>query len=140
VSFTDGTVPVLQEHWRSVVRSPEGFRYPISAIPTRVLVADKDGKLIPQNHFSQTWARAVRRVGMPPGTRFHDLRHTYASALIAAGCSVKVSRRTSATRARQPRWTHTAICGPKTRTEPGPPSRPSSAVVCHQRVTTRRPA
>ena len=29
-------------------------------------------------------------IGLPPGTRFHDLRHTYASALIASGCSVKV--------------------------------------------------
>lgn len=55
-----------------------------------LLVADKDGAPIPQNRFSQTWARAVRRVGLPPGTRFHDLRHTYASALIASGCSVKV--------------------------------------------------
>ena len=55
-----------------------------------LLVADKDGEPIPQNRFSQTWARAVRRVGMPPGTRFHDLRHTYANALIASGCSVKV--------------------------------------------------
>jgi integrase len=58
--------------------------------PADLLVADKDGAPIPQNRFSQSWARAVRRVGMPRGTRFHDLRHTYASALIAAGCSVKV--------------------------------------------------
>ncbi len=60
------------------------------ANPAELLVADKDGAPIPQNRFSQTWARAVRRVGLPPGTRFHDLRHTYASALIASGCSVKV--------------------------------------------------
>jgi integrase len=55
-----------------------------------LLVADKNGSPIPQNRFSQTWARGVRRAGLPPGTRFHDLRHTYASALIASGCSVKV--------------------------------------------------
>jgi len=58
--------------------------------PAELLVADRDGGPIPQNRFSQTWARAVRRVGLPPGIRFHDLRHTYASALIASGCSVKV--------------------------------------------------
>jgi integrase len=58
--------------------------------PAALLVADRDGRPIPQNRFSQTWARAVRRVGLPPGTRFHDLRHTYASAMIASGCSVKV--------------------------------------------------
>jgi integrase len=58
--------------------------------PADLLVADKDGAPIPQNRFSQTWARAVHRSGLPAGTRFHDLRHTYASALIASGCSVKV--------------------------------------------------
>jgi integrase len=58
--------------------------------PDDLLVADKDGSPIPQNRFSQTWARAVKRAGLPAGTRFHDLRHTYASALIASGCSVKV--------------------------------------------------
>jgi len=62
------------------------------AAPADLLVAGKDGVPIPQNRFSQTWSRAVRRAGLPPGTRFHDLRHTYASALIASGCSVKVVR------------------------------------------------
>ncbi len=56
---------------------------------TGLLVADADGNPIPQNRFSQTWARAVVRAGLPKGTRFHDLRHTFASALIANGCSVK---------------------------------------------------
>jgi len=60
------------------------------AAPTDLLVADRDGSPIPQNRLSQTCARAVRKVGLPAGTRFHDLRHTYASALIASGCSVKV--------------------------------------------------
>jgi integrase len=53
-------------------------------------VTDTGGSPIPQNRFSQRWARSVRRAGLPEGTRFHDLRHTYASALIASGCSVKV--------------------------------------------------
>ena len=42
-----------------------------------------------QNRFSASWARAVARAGLPRGTRFQDLRHTFASALIAYGCSVK---------------------------------------------------
>ena len=54
-----------------------------------LLVGDLAGAPIPQNRFSQTWARTVERVGLPPGTRYHDLRHTFASALISAGCSVK---------------------------------------------------
>lgn len=32
----------------------------------------------------------MKKAGLPTGVRFHDLRHTYASALIANGCSVKV--------------------------------------------------
>ena len=54
-----------------------------------LLVADGEGNPIPQNRFSQTWSRAVQKAGLPAGTRFHDLRHTFASALIASGCSVK---------------------------------------------------
>jgi integrase len=61
-----------------------------SAAVTDLLVPDKDGGPIPQNRFSQTWACAVRRSGLPNGARFHDLRHTFPSALIASGCSVKV--------------------------------------------------
>jgi len=33
------------------------------------------------------FAAAVTRAGLPAGTRFHDLRHYYASVLIDAGCS-----------------------------------------------------
>jgi integrase len=54
-----------------------------------LLVPGDGGGPIPQNRFSATWARAVTRAGLPKGTRFHDLRHTFASALIASGCSVK---------------------------------------------------
>ena len=32
----------------------------------------------------------MKAAGLPQGTRFHDLRHFYASALIAAGLNVKV--------------------------------------------------
>jgi integrase len=32
----------------------------------------------------------VKAAGLPPGTRFHDLRHFYASALIAANLNPKV--------------------------------------------------
>ena len=43
-----------------------------------------------RTRFSDMWRLAVERGGLPAGTRFHDLRHTYASLLIRAGCSVKV--------------------------------------------------
>jgi integrase len=57
--------------------------------PGPLLVWDANGDPIPQNRFSTSWARAVARAGLPTGTRFHDLRHTYSSALISSGCSAK---------------------------------------------------
>lgn len=78
VPLADFVVGELAEY---VKRFPAG--------PLGLLVADVDGNPIPQNRFSQTWARSLAKAGLPAGTRFHDLRHTYASALINAGCSVK---------------------------------------------------
>lgn len=43
-----------------------------------------------RNRFSEQWRRAVEAAGLSEGTRFHDLRHTYASTLIEAGESVTV--------------------------------------------------
>jgi len=39
--------------------------------------------------FNMTWRKAVKRAGLPEGTGFHELRHYYASLLIASGASVK---------------------------------------------------
>ena len=48
------------------------------------------GKIVKRNSFGQCWRQAVSRAGLPAGTRFHDLRHFYASALIAANLNPKV--------------------------------------------------
>ncbi len=37
------------------------------------------------NWFKRHFKPAVLRAGLPPGTRFHDLRHSYAAMLIAQG-------------------------------------------------------
>ena len=39
--------------------------------------------------FSQRWERALKRAGIQKGVRFHDLRHTCAAFLTAAGASPK---------------------------------------------------
>lgn len=54
------------------------------------LVFGDDGK--PRRHntfYLQVFKPAVVRAGLPPETRFHDLRHTYASLMIAAGVNPK---------------------------------------------------
>jgi integrase len=47
------------------------------------------GGPVKRNTFEKTWREACKTAGCP-GTRLHDLRHAYASALIDAGESVKV--------------------------------------------------
>ncbi|HLM64982.1 MAG TPA: hypothetical protein VK306_11840 [Acidimicrobiales bacterium] len=60
------------------------------------------GEPVDSNKLGYHWRRATRRAGVD-GVRFHDLRHVYASMLIAAGCSVKRCRRRSGTRRRPQR-------------------------------------
>jgi integrase len=40
--------------------------------------------------YGTHWHRALRAAGLPLSLRFHDLRHTYASWLVAAGVNFKV--------------------------------------------------
>lgn len=39
------------------------------------------------------WHRSAKQAELPSWATFHDLRHFYASLLIARGCSVKVIQR-----------------------------------------------
>jgi len=54
------------------------------------MFADAAGLPVKRNTFGKTWRAAVDDAGLEKGLRLHDLRHAYASALIAAGESVKV--------------------------------------------------
>ncbi len=58
--------------------------------PHDVVVTNAIGKIVKRNSFGQCWREAVSKAGLPKGTRFHDLRHFYASALIAANLNPKV--------------------------------------------------
>ena len=57
--------------------------------PHGLLVTNRVGKPVRRSSFGECWQTAVKSAGLPPGTRFHDLRHFYASALIAAGLHPK---------------------------------------------------
>nr|MBA2752202.1 site-specific integrase [Actinomycetota bacterium] len=46
-----------------------------------------------RNTVGSMWHRAAAKSGLPEWATFHDLRHFYASLLIARGCSVKVVQR-----------------------------------------------
>ncbi|MCZ2850016.1 tyrosine-type recombinase/integrase [Modestobacter sp. VKM Ac-2978] len=46
------------------------------------------GTVYGREHYGATFTAAVKRAGLPAGTTSHDLRHHYASVLLAAGESV----------------------------------------------------
>jgi integrase len=54
-----------------------------------LLFTNRDGKPWSRNRFGEVWRAAVARAKLPTGTRFHELRHFYASLLIRHGESVK---------------------------------------------------
>ena len=58
--------------------------------PDGVIISGRYGKMLARNTFNHHWRQAVKAAGLPAGTRFHDLRHWYASTLIAANLNPKV--------------------------------------------------
>ena len=57
-------------------------RWPVNE--TGLVMTNRCGRMVRRSSFGTCWQAAVAAAGLPPGTRFHDLRHFYASTLIAA--------------------------------------------------------
>lgn len=82
VSLPDDLLTMLSEHVRAF--TPEGQ-------PDRWLFTVDDA---PMSDNAVTWRwRATRKAAGLDRVRLHDLRHFYASGLIAAGCSVVTVQR-----------------------------------------------
>lgn len=58
--------------------------------PGGVLITNRIGKIAQRSSFGTCWREAVEAAELPQGTRFHDLRHFYASGLIKANLNPKV--------------------------------------------------
>lgn len=58
--------------------------------PDGLIFTGDTGEAIRRAQWSPIWRPAALEAGLPPRAGFHALRHFYASALIAKGCSVKV--------------------------------------------------
>jgi integrase len=56
----------------------------------QLVVTNRSGRPVQRSTFGTCWRDAVKKAGLPVGTRYHDLRHFYASTLIAAGVYPKV--------------------------------------------------
>jgi integrase len=57
--------------------------------PGQVIMSNVAGRLVQRNAFGDIWRAAVKAAGLPQGTRYHALRHFYASALIAGTATRK---------------------------------------------------
>lgn len=57
--------------------------------PSGLVFVNDAGSPLRRTAFSDIWRPAVAKVGAPPGTGYHALRHYYASLLIGRGESVK---------------------------------------------------
>ncbi|TDQ45994.1 tyrosine-type recombinase/integrase [Actinorugispora endophytica] len=76
---------ILEEIRRHMLRYEPG--------PEKVLISNTWKAIAKPSSFNSCWAKAVEKAGLPTGTRFHDLRHFYASSLIAAGVNAKAIQR-----------------------------------------------
>ena len=78
VPVDDGVLEAIAEHIRKFPPGPDGF-----------LITNRLRKPVRRSSFGNRWKLAVKKAGLPPRTRFHDLRHFYASTLIAANLHPK---------------------------------------------------
>lgn len=58
--------------------------------PFGLIITNRSSRPVGRSSFWECWADAVEAAGLPKGTRFHDLRHFFASTLIAANIGPKV--------------------------------------------------
>src|SRR5207244_3823414 len=83
VDLDEGTVRVL-DRWRARLRD-EGLPHGLDDW----MFCNTAGRFLNPEAVSQRFDRIVRRTELPR-VRFHDLRHTHASLLVAAGVPIKV--------------------------------------------------
>jgi integrase len=92
ISLPLSAVELLRQHRKAQLelRLHLGMGKPESEA---LVFCDHEGKPISPNYLSIMWRRAIAGLNIPQ-VKFHALRHSHASALIAAGVDVvKVSRR-----------------------------------------------
>jgi len=77
VPMADAVLEALSDHLAAFPPGPDGL-----------VVTYVDGRPVRRNRFGAMWRQTEARAGLD--FRYHDLRHHFASALIAGGCSVKV--------------------------------------------------
>jgi integrase len=92
IDLDDDTTDVLAT-W-SAQQTAERALWGQAWVDTGHVFTSEDGEPVHADHVAQRFERLVRRAPDVPAIRFHDLRHTHASLLLAAGVPVlDMSRR-----------------------------------------------
>ncbi len=78
VPLPDSVAKILAAHLK---------QWPVQE-PEKLIFTNHAGEPWRRSSFGEMWRRATLKAGLP-GTRFHELRHHYASLLIEGGASVK---------------------------------------------------
>ena len=89
VNLTSAAVKSLHAHLSRQLEEMErmGSLYR----PGGLVFANETGGLInPSNLRNRSFARLLKRAGLPPTTRFHDLRHTCATLLLSRNVNPKI--------------------------------------------------
>ena len=87
VFLAPSLVAMLSEHLANSI--PEGEQHS----PTRCLFTGEGDGPPPPNTVDHRWRTLRKGAGVGDGIRLHDMRHFYASGLIAAGCDVMTAQR-----------------------------------------------
>lgn len=87
--------PLKTDMSKTPIPIPQELALELNRVPAKwgstTLVVGAFGRPVSPYRIEQAWAEVRSTVeGLPPGFRIHDLRHYYASLLIASGLDVKV--------------------------------------------------
>jgi integrase len=84
VRLTQAAVDALGEHWQKQQLQPTAINMGL------VFPSETGGIMIPHNITKRSFKRYLVKAGLSRDIRFHDLRHTAATLLLASGVNVKV--------------------------------------------------
>ena len=84
VALTQAAVDALAEHWQKQQLQPTAINMGL------VFPSETGGIMIPHNITKRSFKRYLVKAGLSRDIRFHDLRHTAATLLLASGVNVKV--------------------------------------------------
>ncbi|MFN3506238.1 MAG: tyrosine-type recombinase/integrase [Allorhizobium sp.] len=88
LSISSTVIEELKKHRAS--QAEEQLKLGIRPDKKSFVVAQVDGKLLKPVSLTHEWTRLINKTGLPK-IRFHDLRHTHATQMLASGVHPKIA-------------------------------------------------